>query len=71
MTVVMARSAAIKELGAMHGGEDPAPAPAIVTAGPTFGDALALHLDRLRRKGGRPEADLDGERADRRRAPSR
>lgn len=54
MTVAMARSAAIKELGAMHGGEDPTPE--IVTAGPTFGDALALHIDRLRRKGGRPRS---------------
>ena len=54
MTVAQARSAAIKELGAMHGGADPAPA--VITAGPTFGDALALHIDRLRRKGGRPSS---------------
>jgi len=57
MTVAMARDAAIRELGAMRAGEDPAAeegnAPA---AGPTFGDALALHLDRLRRKGGRPRS---------------
>jgi hypothetical protein len=65
MTVAMARSAAIKELGAMHGGEDPAPAPEVVPAGPTFGDALALHMDRLRRKGGRPRSitSLEGEAA--------
>ena len=65
MTVAQARSAAIKELGAMHGGVDPAPAPAVVPAGPTFGDALALHLDRLRRKGGRPRSisSLEGEAA--------
>jgi integrase len=56
MTVAQARSAAIKELGAMHGGEDPAPAADLVAAGPTFGDALALHIDRLRRKGGRPRS---------------
>jgi integrase len=65
MTVAQARSAAIKELGAMHGGEDPAPAPAVVPTGPTFGEALALHLDRLRRKGGRPRSitSLEGEAA--------
>ena len=65
MTVAQARSAAIKELGAMHGGEDPAPAPAVVPAGPTFGEALALHLDRLRRKDGRPRSitSLEGEAA--------
>ncbi len=34
----------------------PAPAPAGVAAGPRFGDALALHIDRLRRKGGRPRS---------------
>jgi integrase len=56
MTVAQARIAAIKELGAMHGGEDPAPAPELVNAGPTFGEALALHIDRLRRKGGRPRS---------------
>jgi integrase len=53
MTVAQARSAAIRELGAMHGGEDPAPE---IMAGPTFGDALALHMDRLHRKGGRPRS---------------
>ncbi|HEY6175437.1 MAG TPA: hypothetical protein VIX73_13360, partial [Kofleriaceae bacterium] len=65
MTVAQARNAAITELGAMHGGEDPAPAPEVVPAGPTFGDALALHMDRLRRKGGRPRsiASLEGEAA--------
>ena len=56
MSVAMARDAAIAALGAMRAGEDPADARKLRPAGPTFGEALALHIDRLRRKGGQPRS---------------
>ena len=59
MTVAQARGAAIQELGAMRAGEDPAAVAAAAdsgAAGITFGAALAVHIDRMRRKGGRPSS---------------
>ena len=57
MSVAMARDAAIRALGAMRAGEDPAAAEDNSrSAGPTFGEAFALHIDRLRSKGGRPRS---------------
>jgi len=57
MTVAMARTAAITALGGMRAGEDPAAEEDNTrAAGPTFGGALALHIDRLRRKDGRPRS---------------
>ncbi|HWU89391.1 MAG TPA: hypothetical protein VN253_19155 [Kofleriaceae bacterium] len=56
MSVAMARTAAITAIGAMRAGEDPTAAREVSTTGPTFGAALALHIDRLRRKGGRPRS---------------
>lgn len=56
VSVAMARTAAIAALGAMRAGEDPAAARELRAAGPTFGDALALHINRLRSKGGRPRS---------------
>ena len=56
MTVKQARDAALAQRGAMRSGEDPTGAPGRDTSGPTFGEALAVHIDRLRRKGGQPRS---------------
>lgn len=56
MTVKQARDAALTQRGAMRSGEDPTGAPGRDTSGPTFGEALAVHIDRLRRKGGQPRS---------------
>jgi len=65
MTVLQARDAAIAKLGGMRAGEDPAAERARLhigaepdSTGPTFGAALAVHVERLRRKGGRPSSLL-------------
>jgi integrase len=54
MSVAMARDAAIRELGAMRAGKDPAAADS--DGGITFGAALAVHIDRMRRKGDQPSS---------------
>lgn len=55
MTVAQARNAAIQQLGAIRAGEDSA-AEGPGAAGITFGAALAVHVDRMRRRGGRPSS---------------
>lgn len=56
MTVAHARNAAIQASGGMRGGKDPVaqPAEAPAAEGLAFGGALAIHLDRMRRRGARP-----------------
>ena len=58
MTVAQARSAAIQAIGGMRGGADPVAQPAQEPAaeGLTFGAALAIHIDRMRRRGARPSS---------------
>jgi len=56
MTVKQARDAALAQRGAMRTGEDPTGEPKRDASGPTFGEALAVHVDRLRRKGGQPRS---------------
>jgi integrase len=57
MTVAQARNAAIQAIGGMRGGEDPVAQPADLAAdGLTFGGALAIHIDRMRRRGARPSS---------------
>jgi hypothetical protein len=56
MTVAMARSAAIQKLGVMRAGADPASGSGEADKSTTLADAFALHIDRLRRKGGRPRS---------------
>jgi integrase len=58
LSVSQARGKAIEWLGQMRRGEDPdgafrRPEPA---GGPTLRDAIALHLERMRRKGARPRS---------------
>jgi integrase len=54
MSVAMARDAAIRELGATRAGKDPAAADS--DGGITVGAALAVHIDRMRRKGDQPSS---------------
>lgn len=56
VTVKQARDAALAQRGAMRSGEAPTGAPGREASGPTFGEALAVHVDRLRRKGGQPRS---------------
>lgn len=54
--VSRARKRALELLAEMAGGGDPNAAKRIRRGGPTLRDALELHLNRLRRKGGRPRS---------------
>ena len=56
ISVAQARDKAIEAIGGMRAGKDPTADHDIKPEGPTLRDALALHVDRLRGKDGRPSS---------------